>query len=427
MPADSEVDNSESVNRLNSDNALFTDLDPSSSFESTFRSFMQQQQQTNLLMLQLMQKLSIQPNVSVSDPTVLGLSSTVRGSSPTTAVSSDSVKPSYVPISELPKFSESISSEDSLQYLGIRHLDNLSDNDRIIVRTLKFLSFRSRFVKLTLTFPENIRLQNLYCCLIGPAQDRAVMEDVSTCDELLTILAGWYASATDPGALEDVLREKLERTVPFYKEALSDYILRFSQYFKYAREALSDFPLSESACCRLFLNSLRKRLKLFSSMISANAKKIQKLDDLFRLARDCENNVHVIEAAERAVMPDNRPERNQPQLPDSHQTNQIRNYGTREYHPNSRPVPFNNSNQNSRNSSVKRVSFSSVASSEQSPSYVEEVLVSPSSDAYAEDLPVPSSSIARCAFRTLLMFPQIALLWNHLLPIPTQKLSILVL
>lgn len=76
-----------------------------------------------------------------------------------------------------------------MQYLGIRNLDYISDNDRIIDRTLKFLSFRSRLVKLTLTFPENIRLQSVYCCLIGQAQERAIMESVSTCQELLDILS----------------------------------------------------------------------------------------------------------------------------------------------------------------------------------------------------------------------------------------------
>jgi hypothetical protein len=123
------------------------------SIEEAFRSFMQQQQQTNQLLMELMKNLSVAPSVSLATK-AKDMPSGVLGLSSTAVIPPDSVKPCYVPISELPKFSESISSEDAVQYLGVRHLDNLSGNDRIIVRTLKFLSFRSRFVKLTLTFPD---------------------------------------------------------------------------------------------------------------------------------------------------------------------------------------------------------------------------------------------------------------------------------
>jgi len=151
------------------------------------------------------------------------------------------IRHSHIPVSDLPKFSESILPDESFRYLGTSSVRDLSDTDRVIVRAFKFISFRNRFKKLTSLIPESVRLQHLYCCLTGVAQDRAIVETISSSDELLERLGKWYASAADPGALEDILREKLETSFPFQNEPLSNYILRFSQYFRYAQEVLPEF------------------------------------------------------------------------------------------------------------------------------------------------------------------------------------------
>ncbi|KMS65152.1 hypothetical protein BVRB_038890, partial [Beta vulgaris subsp. vulgaris] len=185
-----------------------------SSFESVFMSFMHQQQQTNNLMMQLLQRFTTEPKAEKP---------TVSSPPPPTPV-----KSVYISPSELPKFGESISSDDAFRYLGTSDAKNLSDDDRLIVRAFKFLSFCARFTKLTYLLPEEVRLQHLYCCLVGQAQDRAVIDEASSSEELLDHLASWYASSTDPRALEDVLRQKLELSSPFPNESLSDYISRFS-------------------------------------------------------------------------------------------------------------------------------------------------------------------------------------------------------
>lgn len=209
----------------------------------------------------------------------------------------------------MPKFGESISSDDAFRYLGTSDAKNLSDDDRLIVRAFKFLSFCARFTKLTYLLPEEVRLQHLYCCLVGQAQDRAVIDEASSSEELLDHLASWYASSTDPRALEDVLRQKLELSSPFPNESLSDYISRFSQYYRFAKEVSSEFPVSESTCCRMFLHSLRKRSRLFGAMVYASGRKVTKLDEIFKLARDCEGNLNVIHAADNLLEDSAKPNR----------------------------------------------------------------------------------------------------------------------
>jgi len=252
-------------------------------FEQTLLSLLQQQQQTNNMMMQLLQRLSAEPKPAIPL------------ASPSTALP---VKSAYISPSELPKFSESISSDDSSRYLGTHDVRNLTDEDRLIVRAFKFLSFRARYTKLTYQLPEEVRLQHLYCCLVGQAQDRAVIDDAATSEELLDRLASWYASATDPGALEDILRQKLELSSLFPNESLSDYISRYSQYFRFAKELSSDFPVSEATACRLFLHSLRQRPMLFEAMVYSSGRKITKLEELFKLTRDCDSNLHIIHASD---------------------------------------------------------------------------------------------------------------------------------
>lgn len=115
-------------------------------FEQTLLSLMQQQQQTNNMMMQLLQRLSAEPKPAIPL------------ASPSTALP---VKSAYISPSELPKFSESISSDDSSRYLGTHDVRNLTDEDRLIVRAFKFLSFRARYTKLTYQLPEEVRLQHL--------------------------------------------------------------------------------------------------------------------------------------------------------------------------------------------------------------------------------------------------------------------------
>jgi len=144
-------------------------------------------------------------------------------------------------VSDLPKFSEIISSEDAFYYLGTRDLKRLDDSDILITRALKFLSFKSKFLRLTDSYPEEVRLDALYRCLSGSVQNRAILEPRMPCEDLLKPLSVWYASSADLGLLEDVLREKLENTYPGSDESLSDYILRFSSYFDHAHQILETF------------------------------------------------------------------------------------------------------------------------------------------------------------------------------------------
>ena len=58
-------------------------------------------------------------------------------------VSNIPTKSAYISPSELPKFSESISSDDAFRYLSTKGFRNLSDDDRLIVQAFKFFSFRA--------------------------------------------------------------------------------------------------------------------------------------------------------------------------------------------------------------------------------------------------------------------------------------------
>ena len=100
------------------------------------------------------------------------------------------------------------------------------------------------------------------------------------------------------GFIGRCFKRKLENTYPGSDESLSDYILRFSSYFDHAHQILETFSLSESACCRLFLNSLRCKAKLYAEMIRANARRAVILEHMFQLARDCLSDVRAIEKAE---------------------------------------------------------------------------------------------------------------------------------
>ena len=156
-----------------------------SKFEALLVSLLQQQQRTNDLMLKFMQKCD-----SETKPII--------------------AKPVHVSVSDLPKFSETISSDEAFRYLGTSNLRDLNESDRFLVRAFKFISFRKRFSKLTGSLPESVQLQHLYCCLLGAPQDHAIIEKVSTAEELLDCLSKRYASASDLGTLEEIIREKLE-------------------------------------------------------------------------------------------------------------------------------------------------------------------------------------------------------------------------
>eukprot|EP00474_Spongospora_subterranea_P007510 CRZ07968.1 hypothetical protein [Spongospora subterranea] len=231
-------------------------LDPSASLQAVFTSFMQQQQQTNQVMSQLL--LQLCKESKTDEP----------------AVSAQAPATKTYPI---------FSSE-----LGTADIRSLSDDDRLIVRSFKFFSFRARFTKLTRLLGDDARLQHLYCCLVGQAQERAVLMIASTSEELFGSLAERYASAADPGALEDSIRHKLECSVPFPTESLAEYVSRFDQYYRFAKEVSPNFSISEPTCCRLFLHSLRSRTALFSAMVYASGRKVSRLEDIFSLARDTE-------------------------------------------------------------------------------------------------------------------------------------------
>ena len=109
---------------------------------------------------------------------------------PTTAL--EAAKPVHISVSDLPKFCDIITPDQAFQYLGTSNVRDLTDNDRIIVRAFKFISFRNRFTKLTSLVPDSVRLQYLYCCLLGVAQDRATAVQATTSDKILEHLGNWY-------------------------------------------------------------------------------------------------------------------------------------------------------------------------------------------------------------------------------------------
>ena len=273
-----------SVNSVNADSLETLVNSPThasmTSLENVLISLMHEQQKTNELMLKFMQS---------------------KNSEQKSTTALETAKPVHISVSDLPKFCDTITPDQAFQYLGTSNVRDLTDNDRIIVRAFKFISFRNRFKKLTSLVPDSVRLQYLYCCLLGVAQERATTVQATTSDQLLEHLANWYASTDNPGVLEDIIREKLELSFPFQNESLSDYIFRYSQYFRFAKDVIPDFLVSESTCVRLFLQSLRPRSKLFIAMVNANARKLTTLDSVFNVARDCESNIKAIEAAERAA------------------------------------------------------------------------------------------------------------------------------
>ena len=107
-------------------------------FEALLVSLLQQQQRTNDLMLKFMQKCDPETKPIIA-------------------------KPVHFSVSDLPKFSETISSDEAFRYLGTSNLRDLNESDRVLVRAFKFISFRKRFSKLTGSLPESVQLQHLYC------------------------------------------------------------------------------------------------------------------------------------------------------------------------------------------------------------------------------------------------------------------------
>jgi len=167
---------------------------------------------------------------------------------------------------DLPKFSEDISSDEAFRFLGKRS-SHLDDDELLIARSLKFLSFRSSFERMTEAASDVARKEALYRCLLGSARDRAVRMEVSSFAKLMDGLANIYASAANPAYLEDALRDRLENSSMGPNETLSDYILRYDLYRANAASLLTDFSISEAACCRFFLKTLRSNRKLYQEMI----------------------------------------------------------------------------------------------------------------------------------------------------------------
>jgi len=182
-------------NNDSSQNVSIPDDSNNNSFQNAILSLMRQQQESNSLMLKMLSRMSLnqdQKKESIS-------------------YSNASISRS---VSDLPKFSEIISSEDAFYYLGTRDLKRLDDSDILITRALKFLSFKSKFLRLTDSYPEEVRLDALYRCLSGSVQNRAIREPRMPCEDLLKLLSVWCASSADLGLLEDVLRENLKTLIP---------------------------------------------------------------------------------------------------------------------------------------------------------------------------------------------------------------------
>ena len=160
-----------------------------------------------------------------------------------------------IQLSDFPKFSESVSSDEAIQYLGFPK-SNLTDEDILICRAFKFFAFRSKFMAVSSNLSDAARLQTLILCLKGVAQDRAVSVAAKTADQLLDMMNDWYASAADFSLLEDAVRSKLESTRRGRSELLPDYILRYRQYWDLAKTLPDSCGLSERICVRFFIRTL---------------------------------------------------------------------------------------------------------------------------------------------------------------------------
>lgn len=209
----------------------------------------------------------------------------------TDRLSSTAMAPSSHPIekvqlSDFPKFSESICSEEAIQYLGFPKAF-LMDEDIRICRAFKFFAFRSKFMAVSLNVSDAARLQTLILCLKGVAQDRAVSVAAKTADQLLDKMNDWYASAADLSLLEDAVRSKLESTRRGRSELLPDYVLPYRQYWDLAKTLPDCCGLSERICVRFFIRTLSSTdADLMAEVIRNRGFACQTLQSVFDLTLD---------------------------------------------------------------------------------------------------------------------------------------------